>query len=51
VLEIPRLNLGIGHEMGLLLREAEEWGTHGEAVKCVDIMRNTKGEGTILGLS
>ena len=33
------------------LREAEERGTHGEAVKCVDIMRNTKGEGTVLGFS
>ena len=29
-------------------REAEERGTHGEAVKCVDIMRNTEGEGTLL---
>jgi hypothetical protein len=31
------------------LREAEERGTDGEAVKCVDIIRNTKGEGTFLG--
>ena len=32
-------------------RVAEERGTHGGAVKCVEIMRNTKGEGTVLGLS
>ena len=32
-------------------REAEERGTDGGVVKCVDIIRNTKGEGTFLGLS
>ena len=32
-------------------REIEERGTDGGAVKCVDIVRNTKGEGTFLGLS
>ncbi len=33
------------------LREVEERGTDGGAVKCVDIVRNTEGEGTFLGLS
>ena len=32
------------------LREAEVRGTDGEAVKCVDIIRNTKGEGIFLYL-
>jgi len=36
--------------MGKLLRDGEERGTHGEAVKCVDIMRNTEGEGTFLAI-
>ena len=31
------------------LREVEERGTDGEAVKCVDIIRNTGGEGGLLG--
>ena len=30
------------------LRVGEARGTDGEAVKCVDIIRNTKGEGTLL---
>jgi hypothetical protein len=30
------------------LRVREARGTDGEAVKCVDIIRNTKGEGTLL---
>jgi hypothetical protein len=34
--------------MGRLLRVVEERGTDGGAVKCVDIIRNTKGEGTFL---
>ena len=32
------------------LREAEVSGTDGGAVKCVDIIRNTSGEGDSLGL-
>ncbi len=31
------------------LREAEVSGTDGGAVKCVDIIRNTSGEGGLLG--
>jgi hypothetical protein len=32
------------------LRKSEEEGIPGGAVKCVDIRRNTDGEGTLLGL-
>ena len=32
------------------LRETEVSGTDGGAVKCVDIIRNTGGEGGLLGL-
>ena len=32
------------------LREIEESGTDGGAVKCVDIIRNTGGESGLLGL-
>ncbi len=32
------------------LRESEVSGTHGGAVKCVDIVRNTGGESGSLGL-
>jgi len=32
------------------LREIEVSGTDGGAVKCVDIIRNTGGEGGLLGL-
>ncbi len=32
------------------LRESEVSGTDGGAVKCVDIIRNTGGEGGLLGL-
>ena len=32
------------------LREIEVSGTDGGAVKCVDIIRNTRGEGGSLGL-
>ena len=32
------------------LRETEVSGTYGGAVKCVDIIRNTGGEGGSLGL-
>ena len=32
------------------LREIEVSGTDGGAVKCVDIIRNTSGEGGLLGL-
>ena len=32
------------------LREIEVSGTQGGAVKCVDILRNTSGEGGSLGL-
>ena len=31
------------------LRKVGTWGTNGGAVKCVDIIWNTKGEGTMLG--
>ena len=34
----------------LHLRETEVSGTDGGAVKCVDIIRNTGGEGGLLGL-
>ena len=34
----------------LVLSEAEVSGIPGVAVKCVDIRRNTKGEGSLLGL-
>ena len=34
----------------LSLRETEVSGTDGGAVKCVDIIRNTGGEGGLLGL-
>ncbi len=34
----------------LVLREIEESGTDGGAVKCVDIIRNTGGEGGFLDL-
>ncbi len=33
------------------LRASEESGIHGVAVKCVDIVRNTSGEGGFLGCS
>jgi len=32
-------------------KEIEVPGTHSGVVKCVDIMRNTKGEGKVLDLS
>ena len=34
----------------LILSEVEVSGIPGVAVKCVDIRRNTKGEGSLLGL-
>ena len=34
----------------LILSEIEVSGIPGVAVKCVDIRRNTKGEGSLLGL-
>ena len=34
----------------LILSETEVSGIPGVAVKCVDIRRNTKGEGSLLGL-
>ena len=40
--EIPQKKL-------LVLREVEVQGIPGGAVKCVEIGRNTKGEGTLLG--
>ena len=35
----------------LILSEVEVSGIPGVAVKCVDIRRNTKGEGSLLGLN
>ena len=35
----------------LVLSEVEVSGIPGVAVKCVDIRRNTKGEGSLLGLN
>ena len=35
----------------LVLSEIEVSGIPGVAVKCVDIRRNTKGEGSLLGLN
>ena len=35
----------------LILSEAEVSGIPGVAVKCVDIRRNTKGEGNLLGIN
>ena len=35
----------------LILSEAEVSGIPGVAVKCVDIRRNTKGEGSLLDLN
>ena len=35
----------------LILSETEVSGIPGVAVKCVDIRRNTKGEGSLLGLN
>ena len=46
-------SLGSTEELRLKLpdsREIEESGTDGGAVKCVDIIRNTGGEGGSLGL-
>ena len=46
-------SLGSTEELRLILpdsREIEESGTDGGAVKCVDIIRNTKGEGIFLDL-
>ena len=34
-----------------VLRQVGATGTHGGAVECVDIMRNARGEGELLGLS
>ena len=36
------------HSILLCLRTGEETGIHGVAVKCVDIVRNTRGEGGYL---
>jgi hypothetical protein len=47
-------SLGSTEELRSILpdsREIEESGTDGGAVKCVDIIRNTGGEGGFLGLS
>ena len=35
----------------LILSEVEVSGIPGVAVKCVDIRRNTKGEGNLLGIN
>ena len=35
----------------LILSETEVSGIPGVAVKCVDIRRNTKGEGNLLGIN
>ena len=35
----------------LILSEVEVSGIPGVAVKCVDIRRNTKGEGSLLGIN
>ena len=35
----------------LILSETEVSGIPGVAVKCVDIRRNTKGEGSLLGIN
>ena len=46
-------SLGLTEELRpklLCLREIEVSGTDGGAVKCVDIIRNTGGEGGSLGL-
>ncbi len=42
--EIPRLNRGTAFETAWLELEGES-GIPGEAVKCVEIRRNTGGEG------
>jgi len=47
--ERPRLNLGTGRNTDKILSRLGGTGTHSVAVKCVDIMRNTKGEGRYLG--
>ena len=46
-------SLGLTEELRPILpslRETEVSGTDGGAVKCVDIIRNTGGEGGLLGL-
>ena len=42
---------GRGHGILAGLRVAEESGIHGVVVKCVDTVRNTRGEGGFLGYS
>ena len=46
-----RLNLAFGYKTKKILKERRVPGTDGVAVKCVDIVRNTKGEGRVLALS